>query len=388
VAEILGESAMKRIGNLWNEIISYNNLFAAAKAAAAGKRHRADVARFGLDLENEIVRLRNELNGDAYQPGPYRCFEVREPKRRLISAAPFRDRVVHHALTRVMEPIFERRFTSNSYACRKGRGTHRALEAARKGCATYRCVLKCDVRKYFPSIDHAILEDLLGGVLKCPRSLELAGKIIDGSNAQEPVAFYFPGDDLFTPHERRKGLPLGNQTSQFFANVYLNPLDHFVTRCLRPGLYVRYVDDFLLFGNSRQELAGMRISVEKFLEGFRLKIHARKSRVYRTGDGVTFLGWRIFPDRMRLVRQNVVRFRRRLRWMQDQYAAGLIDWDEMDPRVRAWIAHAAHGDTWRLRTQIFGQCAFRRGSAAGTARRVLEQQFEERPRIQPQQEQS
>jgi RNA-directed DNA polymerase len=379
---------MKRIGNLWETVISYANLFAAAKTASAGKRNRSDVAGFGLDLENEIVRLRSALDRNAYQPGPYRCFEVLEPKRRLISAAPFRDRVVHHALTRVIEPVFERRFVANSYACRKGRGTHRAIAAARRGCAKYPYVLKCDIRKYFPSIDHAILKNLLGKAIKCARTLALADRIIDGSNVQEPAAFYFSGDNLFTPHERRRGLPLGNQTSQFFANVYLNPLDHFITRKLKPGSYIRYVDDFLLFGNSKKELACMRAAVETFLEEYRLRIHARKSRVYRASDGVTFLGWRIFPERIRLVRANVVRFRRRLRRMAGEYAAGSIDWDDMDPKVRAWIAHAAHGDTWRLREQIFGQFTFRRGSAAGPAGRVLEQQFEERPRIQPQQERS
>lgn len=354
---------MRRVGNLWEQVTSFGNLLAAARAAAAGKRQRPDVARFLLDLENQVVRLRSQLIDGSYRPGGYRTFGLREPKPRLISAAPFRDRVVHHALTRVLEPIFEKRFVPDSYACRKGLGTHRALAAARQASRQHRFVLKCDVRKYFASIDHQVLKDLLARAIKCRPTLDLATRIIDGSNSQEAAIAYFPGDDLFTPYQRRRGLPLGNRTSQFFANVYLNPLDHFVRRTLKPAVYVRYVDDFLLFGDDKRELGAMRERVEEFLAGLRLCIHSRKSRVYRTSEGVTFLGWRIFPGRARLVRENVVRFRRRLRRLQQDFGTGRMGWAGVSQRVRAWIAHAEHGDTWRLREQIFGQCAFKRWSA-------------------------
>jgi retron-type reverse transcriptase len=383
VAQIQPEAGVKRAGDLWEKVVSYPNLFAAAKSAAAGKRTRPDVAAFFLDLEYEIVKLHDELTRGTYLPGPYRSFQLWEPKPRIISAAPFRDRVVHHALTRVIEPVFERRFTADSYACRKGLGTHKAIAAARRGCRKHRYVLKCDIRKYFASIDHEILKRLLGRAVKCRRTLRLAGTVIDASNRQEEAYFYFSGDDLFTPLERRKGLPLGNQTSQFFANVYLNPMDHYVARELAPGLYVRYVDDFLIFADDKTCLEETRRRLVRFLEDYRLKLHPGKSRVYRVMDGVTFLGWRIFPDRMRLVRGNVVRFRRRLRVMEKRYEAGEIDWEEVHPRVRAWIAHAAHGDTWGLRSRIFARSAFRRGSAAGTAGRFLEQQCQEHPGIQP-----
>ena len=352
---------MKRHGNLWPELVSFPNLLEAARRAAAGKHSRPDIARFLMNLETGLFALQRELTAGSYQPGGYRTFRVEDPKPRMISAAPFRDRVAHHALTQILEPIFERRFTAESFACRKGLGTHRALERARRGAKKHRFVLKCDVRKYFPSIDHAILRGLLENVIKCRRTLDLAERIITGSNPQEPALFYFPGDDLFTPEERRRGLPLGNQTSQFFANVYLNPLDHFVSRRLKPAVYVRYVDDFLLFGDSKAELNRMRDEVEDFLCRFRLKLHPRKSRVYRTTEGTTFLGWRVFPNHSLLVRGNVVRFRRRMRQLQVEHARGEIDLRGVEQRVRAWIAHAAHGNTWRLRTQLFGQFAFRRG---------------------------
>ena len=232
---------MKRAGKLWPHLISFPNLLVAARRAAAGKRTRPDVARFLMNLEWELIGLQRELRDGSYEPGRYRTFEIHEPKPRLISAAPFRDRVVHHAVTQVLEPIFEKRFSQDSFACRKGLGTHRAIAKAKQGMRRYRFVLKCDIRKYFPSIDHDILKGQLAAAVKCRRVLDLAGRIIDGSNPQELVNSYFPGDDLFAPFERRRGLPLGNQTSQFFANVYLDPLDQRISRELRPGVHVTAV---------------------------------------------------------------------------------------------------------------------------------------------------
>ena len=146
---------------------------------------------------------------------------------------------------------------------------------------------------------------------------------------------YFPGDNLFSPLERRRGLPLGTQTSQFFANVYLDPLDQFIRRELKPGSYARYVDDFLLFDSSREALEDMRARIVDLLEGLRLRIHAGKSRVYRSADGVTFLGWQVFPRLMRLAPANMVRFRRKLRATQRSHAAGLMGMAEVKQRVQA-----------------------------------------------------
>ncbi len=354
---------MKRAGGLWERLISFENLHEAARRAALGKKKRPDVAAFLLEQETELIRLRAQLQSGEYRPGPYRQFLVQEPKPRLISAAPFRDRVVHHALTQVLEPVFEHRFSKDSFACRKGFGTHRALQRAQAAAARFPYVLKGDVRKYFPSIDHRILKQLLARAVKCRRTLNLAELIIDGSNAQEEVIQYFYGDDLFTPYERRRGLPLGNQTSQFFANVYLNPLDQTVNRELRPGTYIRYVDDFLLFDDSKELLMSKGSRIEASLAGLRLRVHDRKSRIYHCSEGFTFLGWRIYPGYSRLVRENVVRFRRRMREMQEAFREGNIGWEEIRPRVQAWIGHARHGNTWKLREQLFGQFAFVKGSA-------------------------
>ncbi|MEO8657248.1 MAG: reverse transcriptase/maturase family protein [Bryobacteraceae bacterium] len=375
---------MKRAGNLWPDVVSWRNLLESALAAARGKRRRPDVAQFLLHLEPNVCALQRELEGGSYQPGGYRTFWIRDPKPRMISAASFRDRVVHHALTRVLEAVFEPRFTSRSFASRKGYGQHQALEMARRACGRHTYVLKCDVKKYFPSLDHGILMGLLGRAVKCPRTLALAARIVDASNPQEDAAAYFPEDTLFTPFERRRGLPIGNQTSQFFSNVYLNPLDHFVMRELQPPLYLRYVDDFVLFGNNKDDLGAMRNRIVEYLAGLRLRLHEGKSRVYRCEDGLRFLGWRLFPGRARLPRPHVVAVRRRLRAMEIGYQAGLLGFEDVRARVQAWIGHAAFGDTWRLRQALFHSFILMPADRGRrSARRLLEQQSTERARLEP-----
>jgi retron-type reverse transcriptase len=236
---------MKRFGNLWPQITTWENLVLAAKKAQRGKRYRDNVLDFNDNLESELLNLQEELSNHTYSPGPYRTFQIVEPKKRMISAAPYRDRVVHHALCNVIVPLFEPSFIHQTYANRAGYGTHKALRQFAKYTREYRYVLQCDIRQYFPSIDHQILKTALRRKLKCPSTLWLVDTIIDASNEQEEVSYYFEGDDLFTPGERRRGLPIGNLTSQFFANVYLSGFDHFVKERLSGAQYVRYVDDFV-----------------------------------------------------------------------------------------------------------------------------------------------
>lgn len=374
---------MKRAGNLWPHLTAWQNLLESAGLAARGKRKRPDVAWYLHELEANLCRLQVSLLDDTYRPSGYRTFWIRDPKLRQISAAPFPDRVVHHALTRILEPVFEPRFTGFAFASRKGFGQHRALALARQACRDHRYVLKCDIRKYFPSIDHGILRELLDRAVKCPETLRLTSLIIDGSNPQEEATAYFPGDNLFTPFERRRGLPIGNQTSQFFANVYLNPLDQFVLRELGPALYLRYVDDFVLFGDDKAALREMRERIGDFLAGLRLRLHEGKSRVYCCAEGVTFLGWRLLPQQMRLARGNVVRMRRRLKAMAGQYHRGLLSFADVDARVQAWLGHASFGDTWRIRESLFESFILWEAEHGRSARGLLEQQSKERPRLEP-----
>lgn len=306
------------------------------------------VERIGFD----IIPLKNELESKTYQPGGYHTFEIFEPKRRLISAAPYRDRVVHHALCNILMPIFERTFIHTSYANRLGFGTHKALKQFIQWARSYKYILQCDIRKYFPSIDREILKAQIRRKIKCRDTLWLSDRIIDNSNEQEPVIEYFPGDDLLTPLQRAKGLPIGNLTSQFFANVYLSGCDRFVKEQLQAKNYLRYVDDFALFSSDRLFLADCRGAIETYLETLRLKIHPIKSQLFETHYGASFVGFRVLPDRVRVRNYNLQRGRVRLRQLRSDRTKGKIGDREVAQSLQSWFAHLEHGDTWQLRQKI------------------------------------
>lgn len=352
---------MKRYRNLWGQVVDEENLFLAVVKAMRGKRYRENVLSFVSNLGDNIVRIRSELISGEYRPGRYRTFEIFEPKRRMISAAPFRDRVVHHALCNVIQPIFESTFIIDSYANRTGFGTHRALRRFTEFARSSGYVLQCDIRKYFPSIDHEILKGLIRRKIKCAETLGLIDLIIDNSNEQEASVAFFPGDDLFTPFERRRGLPIGNLTSQFFANVYLNGFDHFVKERLKFRKYVRYVDDFALFSDDRVGLESARERIEMYLADLRLCVHPVKSQIFRTSVGANFVGFRIFPETIRVRTENLKRARVRLRSMAKDYAEGNLDGEKLRSRLRSWIAHLEHGDTFKLRERVFGELVFQTG---------------------------
>ncbi len=343
-------------------MISFEALLCASEQARRGKRCRPTVAAFEFNLERELCRLHEELTQKTYRPGAYRSFFIHEPKKRQISAAPYRDRVVHHALVSVLEPIFESTFIADSYACRKGKGTHAAVHRCQHFSRQYRYVLKADIRKFFPSVDHQILKALLARKIKDPDVMWLVEQIIDGSNSQEVIQHCFPDDNLFTSLERRRGIPIGNQTSQFFANVYLDPLDHFVKDWLGIKGFVRYVDDFLVFSDDKEYLAEVREQIRCFLVSLRLRLHPKKNVISPVKNGIRFLGFRVFPTHRLLPKDNVRRFRRRIRDMQQSYATGDISLPEIQERMMSWSGHACQADTFRLRCNLFAGMLFRRAA--------------------------
>lgn len=321
--------------NLWIEITSFHNLLAAFRKAARGKRSHPSVAAFEFDLEPNLFQLRDELRGGSYTPGAYASFTIHDPKKRLISAAPFRDRVVHHALCDIIAPIFERKFITDSYANRVGKGTHRALDRCTQYLRRFEYVLPLDVRQFFPSIDHALLEATLARTIADERVLGLCCKILAsgaGILAGEYDMVYFSGDDLLAAVCPR-GLPIGNLTSQFWANVYLNEFDHFVKRRLRCRGYLRYVDDMLLFAHDIASLHAWREEVLRFLTGLRLTVHAESAQPRPCATGVPFLGFQVFRDHRRLKRQKVINIRRKLKLSIRAYRAGTLSRE----RVQAGI---------------------------------------------------
>ena len=344
---------MKSYKHLYEQVCDWDNLYLAYRKARKGKRSRPPAATFEFDLEANLVMLQQELEAKTFRPGAYASFYIHEPKRRLISAAPFRDRVVHHALCNVIEPLFERSFIFDSYANRVGKGTHAALDRCQEYARRYRYVLQCDVKQFFPSLDLAILRETLARKLADPDVLWLIDSILAsgfGVLAEEYEMEWFPGDDLLAA-TRPRGLPIGNLTSQFWANCYLNPFDHFVKRELRCGGYVRYVDDFLLYANDKPSLWAWRQAVVDWLAGLRLTIHPG-AQPRPVTEGIPFLGFVVYPTHRRLKRRKVVHFRRKLRDQLRSYRTGKLPADKVSASVLGWINHARHGDTWGLRRAV------------------------------------
>lgn len=345
---------MKTYRNLYPKMVEWDNLYAACLYVLCGKRRYAPAATFELHQESELVLLQKELIQKSYQPGKYHSFYIHEPKRRLISAAPFRDRVVHHALCNIIEPIFERSFIHDSYANRTGKGTHRALDRAQQFAKKFRYVLQMDVQQFFPSIDHEILRQQLSHKITDADILWLINQIINsgqGVLAEQYTMRWFPGDDLFA-FSRPRGLPIGNLTSQFWANCYLNPLDHFIKRTLKCQGYVRYVDDFLLFSQEKETLWEWQQAVREQLAALRLTCHPN-SHPRPVTEGIPFLGFVVYPTHRLLKRRKGIHFRRKLKAKVAALRAGKIEFKELDATVQGWVNHVRYGNTWGLREAVF-----------------------------------
>ena len=341
------------ISSMYASIIEWDNLWLAYRKAAKGKRGTGSAARFEVQVADRLVELQAELTAKTYLPGPYTHFTIHEPKRRKISAAPFRDRVVHHALCNVIEPLFEARFINDSYANRVGKGTHRAIDRLQQFSRRYRYVLRMDVVQHFPSLDHAILRQAIAEVIQDDDVLWLVDTILAsgaGVLADEYDMVYFPGDDLLAAN-RPSGLPIGNLTSQFWSNVYMNGLDHFVLESWTVPPICAMSTTSPCSPTARPALGVETCRVE-FLAMQRLTIHELAAQVQPVMDGIPWLGFVVYPTHRRLKRRNVVNFTRRLRHNADLYATGRITFAELDASVQGWINHVRYADTWGLRGAI------------------------------------
>lgn len=327
----------------------------AYRKASRHKRGKSSAAIFEHQLADRLLDLQADLIAQTYQPGQYVHFMIHDPKKRKISAAPFRDRVVHHALCHVIEPLFEAQFIPHSYANRIQKGTHRAIDTLQLFSKQYRYVLRMDIKKHFPSIDHAILYDIIADMIEDERVLWLVEQIIksgDGVLTDEYEMHYFVDDDLFAVN-RPRGLPIGNLTSQFWSNVYLNPLDQFITQELACSPYVRYVDDFALFSNSKRQLYAWKHATIDFLATLRLTIHESQAQAIPTRVGIPWLGFVVYPTHRRMKSRNMVKFTRRFRHNIALYEQGKISFAELDASVQGWINHVRYADTWGLREHLF-----------------------------------
>jgi retron-type reverse transcriptase len=296
----------KSFSRLWERIIDFENLYRAFRGASTGKRYRWESLKFKNNLEENLITLQNELIWDMYKPDPYRQFIIKEPKQRLISAPTFRDRVVHHALCQIIEPIFEHRMIYETFACRSGKGTHAAMyytqknarAAQRKWGGYY--VLKCDIKSFFPSVDHGVLMDIMRRHISDKKTINLIDVIIRSYES---------------PYQDGKGIPIGALTSQLGANIVLMQFDHWIKEENHVEFYTRYMDDFIIFHNDKRHLWKLLCKIENYLrDNLKLNLNP-KTGIFPGKNGIDFCGYRIWPSHIKHRKSTIKRAKKRLRKM-------------------------------------------------------------------------
>jgi len=346
---------------MYKQIYNLENLYKASYNALKGKKSKDSPAKFWFNEDKELFKMHTQLKEKRYIWGGYNSFILNDNDiMRRISVAPFRDRVLHHAIMQIIEPLFEKSFIYDSYANRKGKGTLNALKRARYYANKYKYVLQLDIKKFFPSIDHKMLVMQLAKKIKCQDTMLLLEELIANSNKQDDAYYYFKEDNLFTPYELKKGIPLGNLTSQFFGNLYLNPFDHFVKEKLCIKGYIRYVDDSLYFSNSYEELKNIIKPIETFLDNFRLKIHPHKIKLMQTKEGFIFLGHKVFKTHFRLTSKAIRRGRKRLKKVKYSYAYGKITTKEAKNKIFGTIGFFKMGKNSKIIDELLAQTILKR----------------------------
>ncbi len=335
---------MKTYNNLYPKICSYKNLELAFRKASKGKSKKFYVVRFKKDLKQNLLKLQKKLLCKTYHPAHLKKFIIRDPKTRKISKSHFRDRIVHHALCNIIEPIFDKSFIYDSYANRKGKGTLKAIERfdyfkrkASKNNTILCYILKEDIKKYFESINHEILLEIINKKIKDKKILWLIKKIVNN----------------YKGNMENKGMPLGNLTSQFFANVYLNQLDQFVKHKLKVKYYIRYVDDFVILHPDKERLKKHKEDINNFLkQKLKIEIHPDKSRIIPIGRRLTFLGFRIFYYHKLLKKSNIKKMKNKFNTLKREYDENNIDYDVIYDYIEGWLAYAKNANTYKLRKNL------------------------------------
>lgn len=341
---------MKRIGYITNQsgeritlveaMADYGNVQKAYNKARKCKRYRKDVLIFTKDKEENLETVRNDILGLSYEPSEYRYFKVYEPKERQIMALPFYDRVVQHAINNVLEPIFNQRFIFHSYACRKTKGMHAASDTLQEWLYEWQkfhpdqplYAIKADIHHYFQSINHDVLKAEIRKVIKDAGALVLIDRIID-HNGQMPGGV---------------GIPVGNLTSQLFANIYLNKLDQYIKHTLGAKYYMRYMDDFILLSPDKEQLRRWLADIERFLrDELKLELNP-KTTILAAKNGIDFVGYKHRATHRKVRPDSVKRIKKTIK----KYESGKITKEQLQKSIASWTGHAGHADSYNLQKKV------------------------------------
>jgi RNA-directed DNA polymerase len=339
---------MKVYRNLFNKLIDPENLFRAWEEFRSDKKKKEDVILFERNLESEIFKLHRELTSETYKHSGYTGFFISDPKKRHIHKAVVRDRVLHHAIMGILYPLYDKIFIHNSFSCRVGKGTHKGVQALRstllkasKNNTKTVFILKCDIQKFFNSIDHDILIDILKKLVKDEKLMNLLIEVIRSFNGDNSTLF------------GGRGVPIGNLTSQLFANVYMNEFDQYMKHILKVKHYARYTDDFVVVSDSREYLALLLPKLSHFLsQELKLGIHPQKVEIRKYSDGIDFLGYVIFPHHTKVRKITVRRISRRLNEKATLYKADKLEKEKLEASLMSYLGILSHADTHRFSERI------------------------------------
>jgi len=338
----------KTYNNLWDTITDWDNLYQSFLAARKGKRYKPGSLRFCANLEENLTNIQNHLAWGTWQPAPWKEFMVYEPKRRLIQAPPFKDRVVHHSLVGIIGPLFEKKFIFDSYACRQGKGFHKATKRVQEfirktttnGDKAY--ILQADISKYFPSINHNVLLGILSRTIKDKQTLNLCECIVRNTG--------FDGC----------GIPIGSLTSQLFANIYLDQLDHYVKDYLGVKCYCRYMDDAIIVTNDKKYLWFLLSEIEYFLtEKLKLTLNPKTS-IFPVSRGVDFCGYRIWNDHILPRKRNIRRARRSFVKLAKMYSGREISLEIVKSSIMSFLGYVKHCNGYITTRNILNETILRR----------------------------
>ncbi len=335
--------------NIYDKVITPENIFLGWKEFRQGKKKKKDIQEFERYLENNLFNLYASLCNKTYKPGSYTMFRINDPKARVIHKAPVIDRIVHHIASRALERIFDRTFIAHSYSCRQEKGTHKGVIALRKMALkvsknnTRMCwALKCDVRKFFASINHQVLSGLLKKKIKDEEFLWLLQKIIESFRSE-----------LTLDDSNPRGIPIGNLTSQYFANIYLDSFDQFIKQKLRVKYYIRYADDFVILSQDRHYLENLLEPIKSFLKNtLDLEIHPKKIFFRKFTSGIDFLGYVIFPNHTLARTKTKRRLKRRIKEAVINYRAGKISKDKLTQIINSYLGYLGHANTYQFTQEL------------------------------------